>query len=306
MRYKNYVQEITKVLKEYKAKIDDLEKQFENELEKRSREISDMQGKYTPEYIEQYKKSQAFSIDYKLKMSELRKESTLTIEKYINVLEKQINTFFNAPVSQEFSNKINSIAITGLALSNLEFKILQESASTYMERRLLNQLAETRNETMQAVEVNSDTGTPNFVNKRVAKPYLYLQLPDIEEVYGAFDDYKKNAIRVLNGYSGEKAGLYKMLESGIAQNISITSDSYFRNKAEEKILDILEKVNSMFIETKKKQELTDADKKFIDAIIDPKYPSLAKETVQEIAEYDSSIRELLKLDSRYSKYLKED
>ena len=45
------------------------------------------------------------------------------------------------------------------------------------------------------------------------------------------------------------------------------------------------------------------DKKFIDTIIDPRYPSLAKDKVKALAEADSNIESLLLLDERYNKYL---
>ena len=56
---------------------------------------------------------------------------------------------------------------------------------------------------------------------------------------------------------------------------------------------------------REKRELTENDKKFIDTLVDSKYPSLAKDRVKALAEADADIESLLLLDERYSKYLEE-
>lgn len=82
-------------------------------------------------------------------------------------------------------------------------------------------------------------------------------------------------------------------------------DSYFRNHADEAFSKVMEKANSILPESKIKRELTENDRKFIDTLIDSKYPSLARDRVKALAEADTDIESLLLLDERYNKYLEE-
>lgn len=305
MRYKTYIQKISEALEVYRADIIVLAKQHLSEVEKMEQKVKNMAGKYTPEYIEQYKKEQRFSTDYKARMNEYRSKAESVVMHNLEIIEKQLNGFFNAPVSPDFANKINSIAITGLVLNDAEFKILQESASTYMEMRLLNQLAQSRTKEGHGVEID-EKGTPKYTEKKVSDPYLYLEVPDINVVMKAFEEYEQSAKYLLNNYSGENAELYSFLENGAEQFISITADAYFRTKHPEKFIEVMDKANSILPENKMKRKLTEQDIKFIDTIIDPKYPSLAKAAVKEIAEHSPDIGELLRLDPRYREFLEEE
>lgn len=305
MRYKSYVQKISEALEIYRANIIVLEKQYLAEIERMAQEIKNMSGTYTEQYIEQHKKNQRFSTNYKAKMSEYRSKAEPVVVHNLEVIEKQINGFFNAPVRQEFANKINSIAITGLVLNDAEFKILKDSAATYMEMRLLNQLAQSRTKDGHGVEVD-ERGTPKYTEQKLSDPYLYLEVPDINTVLKAFQEYKQGAMFLLNNYSGENAELYSFLEKGTEQFIAVSADSYFRTKHPERFIKVMDKANAILPESKIKRELTEQDKKFIDTIIDPKYPSLARTAVREIAEHSPDIGELLRLDPRYRDFLEEE
>ena len=54
-------------------------------------------------------------------------------------------------------------------------------------------------------------------------------------------------------------------------------------------------------ELKGKTALTDSDKKLIDTLISPNYPSLAQSDAIKIAKADSRLAEILSLDERYGK-----
>lgn len=306
MRFKNSMNKITETLEGYVKQIDELEKQYIAEIQRQKQEIENMKGTYTEEYINKYRNNPKFYKNYKVEMQQLRSKAEPVVSHYLEMIEKQINSFFNAPVSPEFANKINSIAITGLMLSDMEFEILQDSANSYMERRLLNQLAESRTRNEKKVALNADTLQAEYKDVKASNPYLHLELPNIEEVFKAFTDYKQKANFLVNSYSGKNATLYMYLDNGMAQYISISADSYFRNKAVDVFSSAMGKANSILPESKIKRELTEQDKKFIDAIIDPKYPYAAKETVKSIVEYDPNIAELLRLDERYRDLVAEE
>lgn len=305
MRYKKYVEAITKSLSEYKVQIDALEKRLAAEQEKFKEQLAGMVGKFTTEYIAEFKKNYKLPTDYKAEMEKQRSIALPVVVQNLEAIEKQLNAFFNAPVRQEFANKINSISTTGLALTDREFRILKESASSYLEIRLLNQLAETRSKQEKAVTVNSQTGMPESQNKEVANPYMGIEIPNIDVIYNAFDSYAMNARRFVKSYSGVEVGLKQFLDDTTTA-LAATADSYFRNKAAERFSEVMSKAVSILPEYKKKSKLTESDMQLIDALIDPKYPTLAGDTVKIIAEHSPEIGGLLKLDPRYKDFLEEE
>lgn len=98
--------------------------------------------------------------------------------------------------------------------------------------------------------------------------------------------------------------MQKFTEKG-SEQVEV-SDAYFISNAPKTLAGILEKANSILPESRVKKELTEADKRFLDTLIDPKYPSLAEHTVKGLASFDPEIAELLRLDERYKRYLPQD
>ncbi len=303
MTYRKYIARITKELAEYRDAIDKLEQDYKAEQERHEKEIEEMRGKYTEQYIGEYKQNLKIIAPYAPKMSALRAKTAPIVSHYLELIEKQLNNYFNAPVRTEFANRINSIAITGLTLSNTEFRILQESANSYMERRLLNHLAENRKKEINQAELNRETGEISLKKRDIADPSVDVEVPNIEYIYNAFADYKRNVEFLLNGYSGKKAELSECLESGTPSYISINADNYFRTNHEKTFLAVMDKANSILPEFKTKRELTEQDKKLIDVLIDPKYPTLAKDTVKRISLNSPELADLFALDERYSDFV---
>lgn len=301
MRYKNHIRQITEALKNYMTLIDGLEAQYHEETEKFQKEIEEMNGKYTPEYIGEFKKNYQRK-DYKSLMNDFRSNAGTIVKGELEAIKRQIYMFVNAPAKEDFINKINSYFITGIKPSNVEFKIMQDSATSYTERRLLNQLAETRTKEEQKVEVD-EHGNPTRKSVDVKNPYTKLEVPDVDKIMDSFGEYERNALYLLNSYSGKNATLYTYLENGAGQALSLTSDSYFRNKKEEVFTAVMDKANSIMEDVSKKKSLTEADKRLIDSILDPRYADFAKDRVQKIASLDANLAGLLMLDERYSKYL---
>lgn len=239
-------------------------------------------------------------------MQDARAKYEPTILHYLELIKKQLDGFFNAPVKAEFANKINAIKISGLKLSNLEFELLKETATSYMEYRLLNQLAESRTETRDKFIFNPEhpNGGQSGVEKvEVSDPYIGLELPDIDGIYKRYNDYTRSAKALLYSYAGTKAELSEALDGNIPNYIAISMDSYFRNKAADEFLGVMDKANSILPESKIKRTLTENDKKLIDTLIDTKYPTLAEGRVKEIAASSPELAELFALDERYAQYV---
>lgn len=305
MIYKNYVSKITEALKKYKNDIDMLEKSYHSECEKVRTKANNMKGKWTDEYCSEYIKENIPDSTYKAKMQSMRAKAEPTVLHYLEMLKKSLDGYFNAPVRSDFANKIMTIQMTGLQLSNLEFSILSDSVSSYMEARLLNQLGLSRTKAGVVTELDSN-GVPHSKKADVLNPYYNKELPNIEETYNAFDNYKNAAKSLLYSYSGDNAEMSHLLEEEIPRYVSVSMDSYFRTGHEKAFLRAMDKCASILPESKVKLTLNENDKALIDLLIDSKYPSLAKDRVKELALADSHIASLLALDERYSGFLEEE
>lgn len=305
---RKYVDEITNLLVGYAGKIDSLANSKKRLVIDLENEINGMKGKYTDEYITEYKKNYKFP-DYKLQIDAERKNARELVDYYLETIEKQLDSYFMAPVRTDFANKINSIKITGLKLSDREFDMLAKSAKSYMEMRLLNQLAETRTKTELKTVLDSQTGTPKAEKGETAAPYVYLNVPDLDKCYESFKNFKRGANFLLDSYSGTNAELAEFLENGVSSHVSIAANSYFRNKSAETFTKIMTEQGEILAKTGVKRTLTERDKKVIDALINEPFPELYKDKVQArvktIAEGMPEVGALLKLDGRYNKYIDE-
>lgn len=298
MRYQKNVKKISTALAKYKADVDTLEGLYKLERQKVKSEAEKMKGQWTDEYISKYISEHNPDATFKARLQGVRAEAEPIILDSLDRLQKALDGYFNAPIKPDFANKIMSIKLSGLQLSDLEFKILQDSATSYMERRLLNQLAESRTKKSTAVELDSN-GIPHSKEVDVNNPYLYLELPDIEGTYKQFEDFKRTARTLLYQYSGTNAEMSHLLDKDVPNYISVAADAFFRCGYEEEFTKTMEKANSILPESKIKRKLTENDKKLIDLLIDEKYPSLAQSRAKELAEADTDIGELLALDERY-------
>lgn len=305
MRYANYVKKISDTLAKYKTDVDTLEGLYRADKQKVQAKADEMKGKWTDEYINQYLSEHSPDKNYKARLQGARAAVEPTVLHYLEMLEKSLDRYFNAPIKTDFANKIMAIKLSGLQLTDLEFKILQDSATSYMERRLLNQLAESRTKTETKTVLNGTTGQPEYKTEQTANPYINLELPDMENTYNSFKSYSQSAKGLLYQYAGTNAEMSHLLDVDIPNYVAVNMDSYIRSNVADEFSKVMEKANSILPESKIKRELTENDRKFIDTLVDSKYPSLAKDRVKALAEADADIESLLLLDERYSKYLEE-
>lgn len=279
MRYKNYVSKITSTLEEYKAIIDKLESDYQAETAAVKAKAESMQGKWTDDYIRQYISEHNPDARYREQIQTAKAKTEPVVNHYLERIKSNLDNYFNAPIRTDFANKIMTVKMTGLELSDMELELLKQSASSYMECRLLGQLAEGR--------------------------LTDLKLPNMEATYQAFNEYSMYAKGLVNNWSGDTAALLHLNDTNTEDFEAVSWDVYFKDNKADEFSKVMEQANAILPESKIKHELSDNDRKFIDTLIDSKYPSLAKERVKELAEADSHIESLLLLDERYSKYLEE-
>ena len=300
MKYKNYLEKINNALVKHKTEIDKMIAIRSAELQTHNTELEKMKGVYTEQYIEQYKANWKPKANYASVIKKSSDETVAETELYLSKIKKSLDGFFDSPVRADFANKINAISLTGLGLKDREFALLTESATNYMEMRLVQHLAESRTKQTTVQNLN-DKGYVENKEVTVRNPY-HVELPDIDYVYREFDFFCGSVKSMAKYYCGEKAELKEFL-GAVSEYAPLTADGYFRNNAADKFAEIMEKANCCLPENKVKTTLTESEKKLIDTMIDSRYPSLAEDKVKALAEADEDIAELLMLDERYKKFL---
>lgn len=303
MRYENYVTKIKESLSRHKAEVDNLVNVYKMETNNHKSELDKMRGVYTKEYIEEYTKSWKPKTNYRDKIRTSSEKATIETELYLGKIKKELDRYFDSPVRQDFINKINAIALTGLALKDREFKLLVDSASNYTEMRMVQQLAENR--TKQAIITNiGENGEVEQKEVEVKNPY-HFELADIDYIYSSFDDFASSTRQLAKYYAGSEADLKEFLGE-VSEYAPLTADSFFKNNAISRFSKVMDKANSCLPESKVKRSLTENEKKFVDTLIDREYPEFARERVRKLAEADRDIEELIRLDERYNKFLDEE
>lgn len=302
MRYKNYVTKINEALNRHKTEIDNLAIIYGTEVQGHKSELEKMRGVYTSEYISEYNKKWQPKTNYRDIIGKSSEKATIETEIYLGKIKKELDRYFDSPVRQDFINKINAIALTGLMLKDREFKLLVDSASNYMEMRMVQQLAENRTKQSYQTKI-TDNGEVEQKEVSVKNPY-HFELADVDYVYRSFDEFANSTRHLIKYYAGSNADLKEYLGE-TSEYLPLTADSFFRNNAVDRFSKVMEKANACLPESKVKRTLTENEKKFIDTLVDRQYPEFAMERVRKLAEADRDIEELLRLDERYSKFLEE-
>ena len=299
MKYKNHVKKITETLQKYMKEIDELESEFARDKKQHEQKIIEMNGKYIPQYIQGYTQNWKPDTDYATEMEKYRSEARLSTNYHLEQLKKQIDNYFNSPVRTEFVNRINAFSLTGITLKNREFQVLAETVNGYTECRLLNQLAMSRTKVKATTKIKDGEAVREM---QEAHDVYHIELPDIDNVYEAFQSYKNCVQLVLDNYVGIKDGLFHFL----GRRTPISGRAYFQNDMPMQLSSVLEQANALLPEHRVKRELSAEEKQFIDVLIDENYPLLAEKKVKKLATVDDNLALLFSLDERHSKYLTED
>ena len=244
---------------------------------------------------------------------------------YLDEIEEEMNAYFCTPVNADFASSLVAINALGVNLTNREFSILQSAKNGYLGQRLLNELAISRTKTEQRGVL--EDGEMKSIEKETPIPYTAVNLPDIEQAYGALQGLKNTVGMMLEGYCGMNNELVdiifpldrsqeiinqKVKEAyGVSIQSKPTRDVVTLSKIETSkkigenhhsfaaLSKVFDEINATIPKPPKKTELTESEKNLIDLIIEPQYPSLAMDKAVNVARADSRLAEILSLDERY-------
>lgn len=330
MNYKKIMQKIFAELSMYKSEIDKLASDYQSEHGKFDEEMEAAKGKYTESFIAESRANWKPQLDYAGLVNMARETHSKNVTICISQLEQQLNDYFKTPADANFCATLTAIKALGVNLSNREFSLLQESANGYVGRRLLNELAVTRTKTEKAAELKG--GEVTRAEKEKPIPCTSVNLPDIEKVYEGLQNVK-NAVDTAFAYCGANYELKDIIfpTSRATEETNARIEAVYGVKAQPQKNDTLtltrmassikcfdenhstytafsemmEGLAATMPEPKRKTTLTDSDRNLIDTLISSNYPSLAQGEAVKIAKADSRLAEILSLDERYGKAVKE-
>ena len=102
----------------------------------------------------------------------------------------------------------------------------------------------------------------------------------------------------IYGVQPQKPTLDNMAISRMAGSVKCFDENYCSYTA---FSEMMGNIAATVPEPERKTVLTDSDRKLIDTLISPNYPTLAQSDVIKIAKADSRLTEILSLDERYGK-----
>lgn len=307
MNYKIYVAQIRKQMESHKKNVDMLVSSYQALSDKKMKELEEMKksGKYSDSYIKETEKNIKNTSNYpgfsdKLKM--LQTQNREVIEPRLKLIENELNNYINAPVSPDFANKMMAFKTMGTKLSNREFELLKSTAHSYYEMRLLNDLAMSRTE--HGKKYSMDGVEPKVENVESANPYTQLDIPNIDNLYSSFDSFKNGVNTFSKNYCGEDAQLRHFMDGFDNSNMAISQVAHAGTLAQKEFSfmnDFNNVTDKAFSISPAYTEMTEHEKKLIDAIIDPdpKYTNLAKSRAKELAAFPE-LANILSKDDRYS------
>lgn len=328
--YKIIMQKMMEQMADFKREIDDLADSYELEKQKFEKELESMKGKFTAEYVEESRKNWKPKLDYKKIIDLARKTHQTVAQNCLDELKSQLDHCFQIPVDSGFAATISAIDTLGLTLNNTEFKVLEGAANGYWSRRLLSHLGTSRTTPEQRTVI--ENGEPKAVDGERKTPYPYVNLPDIEKAYDSLQNLKNAVNMAFEAYCGKGYALKDIIfppsryteetNAKIKQEYGINSpapimDTMQISKMASSVkcfdenyhcyTEFSEMMDGLMViipKSKKKKTLTDNDRKLIDRLIDPRFPTSAKSEAVELARLDQHLAEILSLDSRYSEVVR--
>ena len=94
MKYRVFMKKIMQQLTEYKETVDKLATSYLAEKTAHEKKIQGMEGKYTPEYIEESRKSWKPSTNYSGIINTAREHYQKTANAYIDQIQKEMDGYF--------------------------------------------------------------------------------------------------------------------------------------------------------------------------------------------------------------------
>lgn len=319
------MKKVMEQLTEYKETVDTLAISYQSEVARREEELTGAKGKYTDEYIKESRRNWKSSKNYSGEISRSREKHQKIALAYLNQIQKELDSYFQIPVDSGFAATVTAIKALGVTPNNREFDLLQGASGGYWGRRLLNELAISRTKTEQGAEL--ENGEMKRTEKEAKMPYGGVELPDIEKVYDSLQNVKNAVNMAFEGYCGTNYELKDIvfpMDKALEQTNAKLSETYGVQPQKPKLdnmaisrmagsLKCFDESHRPYVvfsemmgglaatmpEPERKTVLTDSDRKLIDTLISPNYPSLAQSDAIRIAKADERLGEILALDKRY-------
>lgn len=263
-------------------------------------------GHFSESYIQETFNKRIAELDIKGRLEKSKAETLTRVKSLLGYCKADMDAFFTGDVTRGFAEKINAYNSVGVDLSDREFDLLHKQAKTYSDLRLIQTFAEKRNEKIRTTEVDKD-GNINAVDKVSGNGFVSrtVKVPDIERAYAMHEEYERAVLSFVSHYYGNENELLNVSGSNIASFVGALSTNYYDHKAKDKYNKYIEELSAFLPENKVKTELTDNDKRLIDALVDEKHPFLAKSEVKRWIDINPDYADLFALDDRYAQFVEE-
>ena len=315
MKYKNYLLAIDEAIKTYKGTVDAIGRDYVRQQGAVNAELEKIRDNLTEKGITEYLAQRMPKKELYARQIEPARERARTIIGYnFERLEGQLDYFFAEPPGSSFVEHITAICTSGLSnmLTNREFEKLKLDARNYSELRLLQALGAQRTRKQTSVVLTDpDTGNAERRETEVPNPF-HLDIPDPDKIYGDLRSFKTSANAVIRFYSGEGAELADVVDQqtpngnpGDAILYRGLSTAYFRKQDNplERITASFDQLDAVLPKRKLKTELTESDKRLINAIVPPDefaaHPYLYREQIRHMCAEDEGLMAIFSLDERY-------
>lgn len=325
MKYQKFMKKIMEQLTGYKGVIDSLSSSYLEERVKHEKELEGMRGKYTESYIEESRRNWKPSKDYGKLIAAEREKYQKNAVAYLDKIKTEMDAYFQIPVDSGFAATVTAVKSLGVTLNNKELEVLQNASGGYWGLRLLRELGVSRSKPEQRAVL--ENGEPKAVKGEKGIPFFGVELPDIEKAYDSLQSVKNAVNMAFEAYCGDNCELKDIVfplskyteetnariaaeygteppkQTRDAMTISrMSSAKRFFDENHTSYTGFSEMMDSLAAtmpKPKRKESLTDSDRKLIDTLIDSKYESLGREQAIQIAKADEHLAEILRLDERY-------
>lgn len=325
MKHRAFMGKVMKALTEYKGIADNLAVAYTKEKAEFEEDLAQGMGKYTQEYMDAARQNWRPKTDYGKLLSAARQRGQKIADVYLKGIEEEMDGYFQIPVDSGFAATVTAIKSMGVTLNDREFGLLQNASKGYWGLRLLNELAVSRAKEKQ-VAVMED-GEIKYAKQEEKKPHNNLNLPDIEKAYDSLQSMRNAVKMAFDGYCGEGNALRDIVfptSKSVEETNAILAEAYNVQPQRQtldvlsiskmasapqffdenylayvELLKILDSLETTLPQPERKTELTEEDKKLIDTLISPDYPTLAQSDAIKIAQADGRLAEILSLDERY-------
>ena len=294
-----------KLLKEhlriFKEEADSVINEYRREKAERDRFLQNTDGKYSKNYLDEYKQAWAPSHDYKAILNDLRQQHRGVIDNDLRTIRDKVDSVFGAAPRPEFASQLSAYYSMQLSddLTDAEFSLMRRQATNFAEMRLVKRLGESR--TRQTYSAVMDEGKARY--EQQAKPDVFrVDIPDMPACYSDFDDFSASVNRVLSNYAGAPPELDFVNRSNKAEiALTFSSADYFsKDFIEPAFIQTVDELDT--VGRQNKRELTKNERELLTYLTDfEKYPTLSMDKAVEISKHDERLKQMFLADTRFGK-----